>query len=137
MRYMMIMIPNVDEANWSPSSEDAATMRRYNEDLTKAGVLLALDGLHPTAQGARVSFDATAKPTVTDGPFTEAKEVIGGYWLIQARSKEEAVEWATRIPANPGDVVEVRRVYEMSDFESDVQAAAELSAVPPEQTFAS
>ena len=110
MRFMMIMIPNISEENWAPSAEDIATMSKFNDELTKAGVLLALDGLQPTAKGARVSF-AGGKPSVTDGPFTEAKELIGGYWLIQARSKEEAVEWASRCPANDGDVIEVRQVY--------------------------
>jgi hypothetical protein len=139
MRYMMVMIPNLPEQteDWAPDAEAAAAMGRYNEELTKAGVLLALDGLHPISEGARVAFGADAKPTVTDGPFTEAKEVIGGYWLIQARSKEEAIEWARRIPGAPGNIVEVRRVYEMSDHAPDVQEAARLSATPPEQTVAS
>jgi hypothetical protein len=135
MRFMMIMIPNVSEENWEPSAEDVAAMTRYNEALTQAGVLLALDGLHPTAKGARVAFSG-AKGTVTDGPFAEAKEVVGGYWLIQAKSKEEAVAWASRCPASDGDVIEVRQVYEMTDFPADVQAAGELSAQPPEQTSA-
>jgi len=139
MRYMMVMIPNVSPEQWAegPSAEMAAAMNRYNEELTRAGVLLALDGLHPLSEGARVSFGADAKPTVTDGPFTEAKEVIGGYWVIQARSKEEAVEWARRIPAAPGDTVEVRRVYEFSDHDPEVQEVSKLSATPPEQTVAS
>jgi hypothetical protein len=113
---MMIMIPNVSEENWTPNAEEIATMSKFNDELSRAGVLLSLDGLQPTAKGARVSF-ADGKPSVTDGPFTEAKELIGGYWLIQARSKEEAVQWASRCPANDGDVIEVRQVYEMSDFE--------------------
>lgn len=116
MRFMMIMIPNVSEESWAPDAEAIAEMSKYNDELSKAGVLLALDGLQPTAKGARVSFGG-GKPSVTDGPFTEAKELIGGYWLIQARSKEEAVEWATRCPANEGDIIEVRQVYEMSDFD--------------------
>jgi hypothetical protein len=116
MRFMMIMIPNVSEENWAPNADEIATMGKYNDELSKAGILLALDGLAPTAKGARVAF-AGGKPSVTDGPFTEAKELIGGYWLIQARSKEEAVEWASRCPAADGDVIEVRQVYEMSDFE--------------------
>jgi hypothetical protein len=116
MRFMMIMKPNVDEQNWAPSPEAIAQMGKYNDTLTKAGVLLALDGLAPTADGARVSF-AGGKPTVTDGPFTESKELIGGYWLIQAKSKEEAVQWASRCPAADGDVIEVRRVFELSEFE--------------------
>jgi hypothetical protein len=117
MRFMMIMIPNVSEENWEPDAEALATMSKYNDELTRAGVLLGLDGLQPTAKGARVSF-AGGKPSVTDGPFTEAKELIGGYWLIQARSREEAVEWATRCPAADGDIIEVRQVYEMSDFDA-------------------
>ena len=98
-------------------------MGRYNDELTKAGVLLGLDGLHPASKGARVSFPG-GKATVTDGPFTEAKELVGGYWLIQAKSKEEAVEWATRCPAADGDTIEVRQVYEMEDYSPEVQAAA-------------
>jgi hypothetical protein len=116
MRFMMIMIPNVSEENWTPDPEAITRMGRYNDELAKAGVLLSLDGLQPTAKGARVSF-AGDKPSVTDGPFTEAKELIGGYWLIQARSKEEAVQWATRCPADEGDIIEVRQVYEPSDFD--------------------
>jgi hypothetical protein len=116
MRFMMIMIPNVSEEDWMPNAEDIAKMGKFNDELSKAGVLLALDGLQPSAKGARVAF-AGGKPSVTDGPFTEAKELIGGYWLIQARSKEEAVEWASRCPANDGDVIEVRQVFEMSDFD--------------------
>jgi hypothetical protein len=123
MRFMMIMIPNISEEDWGPTPEAAAAMSKYNEELTKAGVLLALDGLQPTAKGARVSF-AGGRASVTDGPFTEAKELIGGYWMIQAKSKEEAVEWASRCPAAEGDVIEVRQVYEMSDFPSEVQEAA-------------
>jgi hypothetical protein len=115
MRFMMIMIPNIDEDDWEPSPEAIATMSKYNESLTKAGVLLALDGLQPSAKGARVSFSG-GKPSVTDGPFTEAKEMIGGYWLIQAKSKEEAVQWASRCPGADGDVIEVRQVYELEDF---------------------
>lgn len=138
MRFMMLMIPGSleDQTDWGPpSAEIVAEMSKYNEELTKAGALLALDGLHPPSKGARVSFSGK-KPTVTDGPFSEAKEVIGGYWIIQARSKEEAVEWASRCPASDGDVIEVRQVYEMSDFPAEVQAAAELSQDPPEQTSA-
>jgi hypothetical protein len=118
---------------FTPPADKVQEMSRFNEELTKAGVLLALDGLHPPAEGARVRF-AGGTPTVTDGPFTESKEIIGGYWLIQARSKEEAVAWASRCPADDGDMIEVRRVYEMSDFPQDVQDAAGLSQQPPEQT---
>ena len=101
MRFMMIMIPNIpDEADWTPSAEAVSTMSRYNEELAKAGILLSLDGLHPAGKGARVSFSG-GKANATDGPFTEAKELIGGYWLIQAKSKQEAVEWAS-LPGGRG-----------------------------------
>jgi hypothetical protein len=123
MRFMMFMIPNVKEEDWMPSAEAVAAMSKYNESLTKAGVLLSLDGLQPPAKGARVSFSG-GKPRTIDGPFTEAKEVIGGYWMIQVKSKAEAVEWASRCPAADGDVIEVRQVFEMSDFPPEVQRAA-------------
>jgi hypothetical protein len=117
MRFMILMIPGDKkaEAGVLPDEKLVAAMMKYNEDLTKAGVLLALDGLHPSSKGARIRF-AGGKGTVTDGPFTELKEVIGGYWLIQVKSKEEAIEWASRCPAADGDVLEVRQVFEMSDF---------------------
>ena len=124
MRFMMMMIPDIpDEADWTPSAEAVSAMSRYNEELAKAGILLSLDGLHPPSKGARVSFSG-GKANVTDGPFTEAKEIIGGYWLIQAKSKQEAVEWASRCPAAEGDTIEVRQVFEMSDFPPEVRAAA-------------
>ena len=132
MRYMMLMIPGVYQgakgqnvpADFAPSAEDVKKMGAYNDQLSKAGVLLSLDGLHPGSAGSRISF-AGAKPRVTDGPFAEVKEVLGGYWMIQVGSKEEAVEWAKRCPAQPGDVIEVRQVFEMSDFPPDVQKAAQ------------
>src|SRR5881398_4062795 len=123
---MMLMIPKGYEKaapGTMPDAEAVAAMMKYNESLQKAGVLLALDGLHPPSMGARISF-AGGKPKVTDGPFAEAKEVIGGYWLIQVKSKAEAVQWASRCPAGDGDVIEVRQVQEMSDFPPDVQKAA-------------
>jgi hypothetical protein len=138
MRFMMIMLPNVqnvEDANWTPDAEAVAAMGKYNEELTKAGVLLALDGLQSPAKGARVSF-AGSKASVTDGPFAEAKELIGGYWMIEAASKEEAVQWASRCPGADGDTIEVRQVYEMSDFPPDVQEAGRLSQDPPAQTSA-
>ncbi len=135
MRFMMLMIPNISEEQWGPGpdADDVAAMTRYNEELTKADVLLALDGLHPSSKGARVSV-VGGKRTVTDGPVTETKELVGGYWLIDVKSKEEAVAWASRCPLDEGATVEVRQVYEMSDFPDDIQAAGELSLQPPEQT---
>jgi hypothetical protein len=123
MRFMMLMIPNIDEDNWTPDAAAIAAMGRYNEELSKAGVLLGLDGLHPSAQGARLTFSG-GRAQVADGPFTEAKELIGGYWMIDVSSRDEAVQWASRCPAADGDVIEVRRVFEMSDFPAEVQAAA-------------
>jgi hypothetical protein len=121
---MMFMIPNIPEGDdWMPTPEAVATMTKYNEELTKAGVLLSLDGLHSASAGARVSF-AGGKATVTDGPFAEAKEVIGGYWLIEVRSKDEALEWAKRVPADDGQVIEVRQVFDLDDFPPEVQKAA-------------
>jgi hypothetical protein len=126
MRFMMLMIPKGYESatpGTMPDAEGVAKMMKYNESLQKAGVLLALDGLHPPSMGARVSF-AGGKPKVTDGPFAEAKEVLGGYWMIQVKSKEEAVQWASRCPASENEVIEVRQVQEFSDFPADVQEAA-------------
>jgi hypothetical protein len=138
MRFMMIMlpnIPNIEEENWTPDAEAVAAMGRYNEELTKAGVLLALDGLQSPAKGARVSFSG-GSASVTDGPFAEAKELIGGYWMIEVASKAEAVEWASRCPGADGDTIEVRQVYEMADFPPEVQEAGRLSQEPPAQTTA-
>jgi len=119
-----------------PDTKAVAGMMKYNESLQKAGVLLALDGLHPPSMGARISFSG-GKPRVTDGPFAEAKEVLGGYWMIQVKSKEEAVEWAKRCPASDNEVIEVRQVQEFSDFPADVQDAAakfsELQAQPKQR----
>jgi hypothetical protein len=125
MRFMMLMIPKGYESaspGTMPDAKAVEAMMKYNESLQKAGVLLALDGLHPPSMGARVSF-AGGKPKVTDGPFTEAKEVVGGYWMIQVKSKEEAIEWASRCPGSENEVIEVRQVQEFSDFPTDVQEA--------------
>jgi hypothetical protein len=126
MRFMMLMIPKGYEAaapGTLPDAEAIEPMMAYNRQLQEAGVLLAVDGLHPPSMGARVSFDG-GKPSVTDGPFAEVKEVVGGYWLIDVKSKEEAVEWAKRCPASENEVIEVRRVQEMDDFPDDVREAA-------------
>ena len=125
MRFMMLMIPKGYDAaapGTVPDAAAVAAMMKYNESLQKAGVLLALDGLHPPSMGARVTFSG-GRPKVTDGPFAEAKEVLGGYWMIQVKSKEEAVEWATRCPASENEVIEVRQVHEFEDFTPEVQKA--------------
>jgi hypothetical protein len=126
MRFMMLMIPLGYETA-SPDvqldPERVAAMMKYNEALQAAGVLITLDGLHPPSMGARVSF-ATGKPVVTDGPFTESKEVLGGYWMIDVASRDEAIAWASRCPASENEIIEVRQVQEMADFSEEVQEAA-------------
>jgi hypothetical protein len=125
MRFMMLMIPG-DYANAKPDTMPDAkaveSMMAYNRALKDAGVLLALDGLHPASTGARVTY-AGGKAKVTDGPFSEAKEVLGGYWVIDVASKADAVEWARKIPGGDKDIVEVRQIQEFTDFPADVQAA--------------
>src|SRR5712672_1858700 len=126
MRFMMLMIPlgyETAPANVQLDPERVAAMMKYNEALKDAGVLIALDGLHPPSTRARVSF-ATGKPVVTDGPFAEAKEVLGGYWMIDVKSREEAIEWAKKCPGSSNETIEIRRVQEMSDFSPEVQEAA-------------
>jgi hypothetical protein len=103
-----------------PSAEAVAAMMKYNDDLKNAGVLLALDGLHPPSMGARVTF-AGGKPKVTDGPFAEAKEVLGGYWMIKVKSRQEAIDWACKCPASGNEMIEIRQVQEMEDFPEDIQ----------------
>ncbi|AXI03636.1 YciI family protein [Aquirhabdus parva] len=127
MRFMLIMIPKGYESatpDTLPDADAIATMMKYNEDLQKAGILLALEGLHPPAAGTRVSF-GNGKPVVTDGPFAEAKESVGGYWIIQVKSKEEAIEWVKRCPAGANDTIEIRQIFEPADFSEDVQQAVE------------
>lgn len=122
MRFMMFMYPGKHaESGEMPDPNLILPMMKYNEELTKAGVLIAVDGLHPSAKGARIHFTG-GKPKVTDGPFTEAKELVGGYWMIQAKSTEEAVEWAKRAPCPDGEMIEVRRVFEMSEFNVDPES---------------
>jgi hypothetical protein len=134
MRFMMLMIPKGYETappDVKLDAERVKAMMAYNESLQKAGVLLALDGLHPPSSGARVSF-AGGKPKVVDGPFPEAKEVVGGYWMIQVRSKEEAVAWASRCPASDNETIEIRRVQELADFDGEVKKA--IAGLPDIQT---
>jgi hypothetical protein len=126
MRFMMLMIPKGYETaapGTVPDAESVKEMMKYNETLQKAGVLIALDGLLPPSTGARVSF-SKGRPTVTDGPFAEAKEVLGGYWMIRVNSRTEAIEWAKKCPAGDNEVIEIRQVFEMENFPADVQKAA-------------
>lgn len=127
MRFMMLMIPKGYETaqpGAMPDAKAVEAMMKYNASLQKAGVLVSLDGLHPPSMGARVSFSG-GKATVTDGPFAETKEVLGGYWMIKVKSRAEAIEWASRCPAGDNEVIEVRQVQEMADFPADVQAVAD------------
>jgi hypothetical protein len=126
MRFMMLVIPRGYEKadpGAMPSAEAVAAMTRYNEELKKAGILLALDGLHPPSAGARVTFPG-GKPRVTDGPFPEAKEVLGGFWMINVKSKQEAIDWAKKCPGGDDMTIEIRQVQEFEDFPEDVQKAA-------------
>lgn len=125
MRFMMLLMPaNYGNAppDARPSFEEIERTMHYNFALQRAGVLLALDGLHPPSSGTRVS-SVDGKARIVDGPFTEAKELVGGYWVIDVASREEAVAWASRCPLSPGDTIEVRQMFEMADFPDDVQKA--------------
>ncbi len=120
MRYMMIVKASPEsEAGELPSSEEIATMGRYNEQLIAAGILLAADGLQPSANGFRVKFNGAGDTAVSDGPFAETKELIGGFWIIDVKSRDEALAWARRIPYSHGEEIEVRKDYEASDFPVD------------------
>lgn len=121
MQFMMLMIPNVYRGNkkldpgFVPDPKKVEAMGRFNEELGKAVNILSLNGLHPLSAGARVSF-GKGKPTVTDGPFIETTEVLGGYWMVEASSKEELLKWAQRCPADEGDVIEIRQIFDEADF---------------------
>ena len=138
MRFMMLMIPKGYESaapGAMPDAKAVEAMMKYNTALQQAGVLLALDGLHPPSMGARITFEG-GKPKVTDGPFTEAKEVLGGYWMIDVKSKAEAVEWARRCPMMEDAVIEIRQVQEMEDFAPDksIEKYAEIRGKLERQT---
>jgi hypothetical protein len=123
MRFMMIVIPKGYEKaapDAVPNPEGVRRMLEFNKSLKNAGVLLALDGLTPPSAGARV-YHNDGKATVTDGPFAEAKEVFGGYWIIQVRSREEAIEWAKRAPMSNNEIIEVRQIHDMTDLPADIQ----------------
>jgi len=123
MRFMMLIIPKGYETaapGVMPDPKEMAPMMKFNESLQKAGVLLAVDGLHPPSMGARVTF-AGGKPKVTDGPFAEAKEVLGGFWIIDVKSKDEAIAWACRCPCSDKGIIEVRQVQEMSEFPPELR----------------
>jgi hypothetical protein len=121
MRFMVMVKANAEsEAGVLPSAEMIEAMGRFNEEMVKAGVMLAGEGLQASSKGARIRYSGGGKPTVTDGPFTEAKELVAGFWLIQVKSKEEAVEWMSRCPMQDGDEIEIRQIFEASDFPEDI-----------------
>jgi len=124
MRFMMLLPAPVDvlEACAVPDKDLVLAMHKYNDDLRKAGVLLSAEGLHPTSKGTRVR-KSQGKMVVTDGPFTEAKEVIAGYWIIQAKSKEEAIEWARRCPLPEHGLIEIRPIFEQTEFPPELRDA--------------
>lgn len=119
MRFMLIVKASKEsEAGVMPTEQELAEMTRYNEELVKAGVMLAGEGLHPSSRGARVHFDGD-KRTVVDGPFSEAKELIAGFWLIDVKSRDEAIEWVKRVPFRESHV-EIRQVFEAEDFGAEL-----------------
>ena len=121
MRFMMMLPAPVDVLeNWQPTKEVVGAMRKFSDDMRKAGVLLSAEGLHPTSKGTRIRVSG-GRRTVTDGPFAEAKEVIAGFWMIQVKSKDEAVEWANRCPLEENGLIEVRQVFEAHDFPPDLR----------------
>ena len=135
MRFMMLMYPDGKaEAGVMPSAEQMEAMIRYNGELGKAGVLLALDGLQPSSTGVRVKFEG-GKPRVVDGPFTESKEIVGGYWILQVKSKEEAIEWARRLPLEGDSFVELRPMFELAELPEDLKEVAvrEIGKINPEK----
>lgn len=125
MKFLMLMIPRLYQPDtpaaekpgegWVPELEEMEPMGKFNDELAKAGTIIDIDGLQPLDKGARVSF-SMGKAIVTDGPYIETKDVIGGYWIVELKSKEEALEWAQRCPAQDGDVIEIRPIFEMPDF---------------------
>jgi hypothetical protein len=120
MRFMVLVKADKNsEAGVLPSKELVAAMGKFNEDMAQAGVLLAAEGLHPSSKGARIKFSG-AERIVTDGPFAETKELLGGFWLIQVKAKAEAIEWASRVPFADGEEIEIRQVFEASDFPPEV-----------------
>lgn len=136
MRFMMLMIPGVYQDNnglkmgvdFTPAAEEVEKMMKYNEDLAQAGALISLDGLHPPVEAVRVSFTG-GKQDVKYGPFIETRNVVGGYWIIEVASRDEAVEWAKRVPARDEDMIEIRQVFEVNEFSDEAQRAADNPAV--------
>ena len=132
MRFMVMVMLDAKaqkdyEAGYMGDPEMYAEMGKYNDELLKAGIMGAGDGLHPTSQGARIEF-GDGGPTVIDGPFPESKELLGGYWIFETKSKQEAVDWARRAPMQKGDVLVIRRIMEMDEFEGKLRESYERGA---------
>ena len=120
MRFMVLVKADKNsEAGALPSKEILAAMGKFNEEMVKAGVMLAGEGLHPTSKGARIKFSGT-KRGVTDGPFAETKELLAGFWMLEVKSKQEAIDWVSRAPFGDGVEIEVRQVFEASDFPAEI-----------------
>jgi hypothetical protein len=120
MRFMVIVKGNADtEAGTLPTPEDLAAMGRFNEELIDAGIMLAGEGLRESAKGFKLKFEGAGKSSVVDGPFSEAKEMIGGFWIIQVKDRDEAIAWMSKAPFPPGQELEIRQVAEVSDFPAD------------------
>ena len=120
MRFMMIVKASKEsEAGALPSKELVAAMGKFNEEMIKAGVMLSGEGLHPSSKGARIAYSGQ-KRTVTEGPFSQTGELIAGFWVIQVKSRQDAMDWASRVPFTNGEVVEVRQVFEASDFPPEI-----------------
>jgi len=117
MRFLVMVPGDKDtEAGVMPTEQQLAEMMQYNEQLVKSGIMLAGEGLQPTSKGARIRFGEGGKKTVIDGPFTESKELVAGFWIWQVKSREEAIEWAKRAPFPPGTQLELRQIFEAADF---------------------
>lgn len=132
MRFMLLVIPGgyADaKPDAMPSDDDVSRMMKFNQEMADAGILLSLDGLFPPSAGARITW-AGGKATVTDGPFAEVKEFLGGYWMVQVKSRAEALAWASRCPMADGDTIEVRQVHEMEEFSESAQEAWKDLSLP-------
>ena len=135
MRFMVIVKSNADsEAGKLPDEKLMVAMGKLNEEMIKAGVMLAGEGLQPSSKGARVTFNGT-KRTVVDGPFAETKELIGGFWILQTKSKAEVLEWVKKVPFENGEVVEIRQVHEAEDFEPAVKTQEGRDTLAAEVAF--
>jgi hypothetical protein len=135
MRFMVLVKANTEsEAGVLPTEKELVEMHQFNEQLIKAGVMLAGEGLHPSSKGARIAFPPSGKPKVVDGPFAETKELIAGFWMVQMKSKAECIEWFSRCPAMVGEI-EIRQVFDSADFEPVIKTDAGRAVLEAEDEF--